>query len=98
MAKRWVPWLCAYTGARVGEIAQLRKQDVRWVDGHYVIHITPEPGTVKTDEPRDVVLHSHLIQRGSRIFGVVKGWRRQRKGIYFSNLRPPVVSSGLCRV
>lgn len=24
-AKRWVPWLCAYTGARVGELAQLRK-------------------------------------------------------------------------
>src|SRR5450631_366747 len=23
-AKRWVPWLCAYTGARVGELAQLR--------------------------------------------------------------------------
>ena len=27
-AKRWVPWLCAYTGARVGELAQLRKQDL----------------------------------------------------------------------
>ncbi len=23
-AKRWVPWLCAYTGARVGEVAQAR--------------------------------------------------------------------------
>ena len=28
-AKRWVPWLCAYTGARVGEMVQLRKQDLR---------------------------------------------------------------------
>jgi hypothetical protein len=28
-AKRWVPWLCAYTGARVGEMSQLRKQDIR---------------------------------------------------------------------
>jgi len=27
-ARRWVPWLAAYTGARVGELAQLRKQDV----------------------------------------------------------------------
>jgi integrase len=27
-AKRWVPWVAAYTGARVGELAQLRKQDV----------------------------------------------------------------------
>jgi integrase len=25
-AKAWVPWLCAFTGARVGEIGQLRKQ------------------------------------------------------------------------
>jgi site-specific recombinase XerD len=27
-AKRWVPWLMAFTGARVGELAQLRRQDV----------------------------------------------------------------------
>jgi len=27
-ARRWVPWLCAYTGARVGEIMQLRGLDV----------------------------------------------------------------------
>lgn len=64
LAKRWIPWLCAYTGARVGEMIQLRKQDVREEDGHYVIHIDPEAGTVKTDEPRDVVLHSHLIEKG----------------------------------
>jgi integrase len=28
-AKRWVPWLCAYSGARVNEMIQLRKEDVR---------------------------------------------------------------------
>jgi hypothetical protein len=27
--KRWAAWLCCYTGARVGEIVQLRKQDVQ---------------------------------------------------------------------
>ena len=27
-ARRWVPWLCAYTRARVGEITQLRGLDV----------------------------------------------------------------------
>ena len=64
LAKRWIPWLCAYTGARVGEVIQLRKQDVRLEDGHYVVHIDPEAGTVKTDEPRDVVLHPHLIEKG----------------------------------
>ncbi|WEK51168.1 MAG: recombinase XerD [Candidatus Kaistia colombiensis] len=63
-AKRWVPWLCAYTGARVGEIAQLRKQDVRQVDGRWIIHISPEAGTVKTDEARDVPLHLDLVEQG----------------------------------
>lgn len=63
-AKRWVPWLCAYTGARVGELAQLRKQDLREEGGQWVIHITPEAGTVKTDEARDVVLHQHLVDEG----------------------------------
>src|SRR5262245_21523828 len=26
MARRWVPWLCAYTGSRPGEVTQLRAQ------------------------------------------------------------------------
>ena len=67
-AKRWVPWILAYTGARVGEIAQLRKQDVRQERGHWVIRITPDAGTVKTNEARDVVLHSHLVELGFPAF------------------------------
>ena len=63
-AKRWVPWLCAYTGARVGEVAQLRKEDIREEAGHWIIHIDPEAGTVKTDQARDVVLHEHLAAKG----------------------------------
>jgi integrase len=63
-AKRWVPWLCAFTGARVGEIAQLRKQDVRREGGHWVIRVTPEVGTVKTNEARDIVLHPQLVEQG----------------------------------
>jgi integrase len=63
-AKRWVPWLCCYTGARVGEMAQLRKQDVRREGEHWVINITPEAGTVKTNEAREVVLHPHLVEQG----------------------------------
>ncbi|MCX5580795.1 tyrosine-type recombinase/integrase [Kaistia terrae] len=63
-AKRWVPWLCAYTGGRVGELAQLRKQDIRQEAGRWILHITPDAGTVKTDEARDVPLHAHLIEQG----------------------------------
>lgn len=63
-ACRWVPWLCAYSGARVGEIAQLRKQDVAKVDGVLCLRITPEAGTVKNKSYRDVPLHPHLIDMG----------------------------------
>lgn len=63
-AKRWVFWLCAYTGARLGEVVQLRKQDV-WQEGRWwFIRITPEAGTVKTNEARDVPLHPHLVELG----------------------------------
>ena len=63
-ARRWVPWLCAYTGARAGEITQLRKADVVQRDGHWCIQITPEAGTVKTKAARTVPLHEHLIEQG----------------------------------
>jgi integrase len=64
LVKRWLPWVLAYTGARVGEIAQLRKQDVRRVGSHWEIHIDPEAGTVKTDQARDVPVHPALVQEG----------------------------------
>jgi len=63
-ARRWVPWICAYTGARVGEITQLRREDFVEMDGVSVIRITPEAGSVKTKEVRHVPIHSHLIEQG----------------------------------
>lgn len=67
-AKRWVPWLAAYTGARVGELAQLRKQDVTREGEHWTIRLTPEAGTIKTNEARTVVLHPHLVELGFPAF------------------------------
>lgn len=64
LARRWVPWLCAYTGARVNEITQLRAEDVQEIDGIWAIRITPDAGGVKTKEARLVPLHSHLIEQG----------------------------------
>lgn len=64
LARRWVPWLCAYTGARVGEITQLRAMDIREESGIWVVHITPDAGSVKTYEARSVPLHPHLIEQG----------------------------------
>ncbi len=63
-AKRWVPWLCAYSGARVGEVVQLRKEDVRKEGGLWVLKVTPEANAQKGNEARDVVLHSHLVELG----------------------------------
>lgn len=59
-AKHWVPWLCAYTGARVGEMVQLRKQDIQRIEGNWIATITPEAGAVKNKRTRQVVLHRHL--------------------------------------
>jgi len=63
-AKRWVPWLCAYTGARSGEITQLRGSDVSEQGGIWAIKISPEAGTVKTGTARTVPLHAHVIEQG----------------------------------
>ncbi|MEH6717529.1 MAG: hypothetical protein V7704_01510 [Aurantimonas endophytica] len=63
-AKRWIPWLCAFTGARVAEIAQIRREDVRESDGILYLRITPDAGSVKTGVYRDVPLHPQLIELG----------------------------------
>ena len=60
-AKRWVPWLCAYTGARVNEMTQIRRRDVVCRDGHWCVSISPEAGSVKNHEAHDVPLHEHLL-------------------------------------
>ncbi len=64
MAQRWVPWLCAYTGARVSEMTQLRREDVRTEEGIPYLLITPAAGAVKTKKARSVPLHSHLVEQG----------------------------------
>lgn len=76
LARRWVPWLMAYNGARVGEIAQLRKQDVHRVGKMVVLRITPEAGTVKDKEARKVVAHQHLIELG--FMEMVEGCKTDR--------------------
>lgn len=68
-ARRWVPWLCAYSGARVGEIGQLTAHNVvikRTPEGREIwcMVLTPEDGSIKTKEARTVPLHPHLIAQG----------------------------------
>ena len=63
-AKRWIPWLLAYSGARVNELTQLRKQDIIQIDGIHVMRLTPEAGSIKTKIARVVPLHSDVVQQG----------------------------------
>lgn len=63
-AKRWIPWILCYTGARVNEITQLRKQDVRQVAGIPCIAITPDAGRVKSKRARIVPVHPDLVRQG----------------------------------
>jgi integrase len=62
--RRWVPWLCAYSGARPGEITQLRGGDIEDRNGLYVMKLTPDAGTMKTRNTRVVPLHEHIIDQG----------------------------------
>jgi site-specific recombinase XerD len=67
-SRRWIPWLLAYTGARSGEMAQLRVCDVDLT--RMAIVITPDAGTVKTGKARVVPINEHLIEQG--FLGYVK--------------------------
>ena len=62
--KRWGPILCGHTGARVGEIAQLRKEDVRREGEHHVLRITADAGKLKAGHYRDVPLHPEIVALG----------------------------------
>jgi integrase len=68
-SRRWVPWLCAYSGARVNEVTQLLADDIYaepLPDGSsvWVMKITPESGSVKTDIYRVVPLHPDIVEQG----------------------------------
>jgi integrase len=67
-AKRWCPWLAAYSGARMGELTQLRGVDIVEQNGIHAMKISPEAGTTKTGKARTVPLHEHLIRQGFLTF------------------------------
>ena len=63
-ARRWVPWICAYSGARAGEITQLRGIDILQRGNDYFARLTPSAGKMKTREARTIPLHEHLVSQG----------------------------------
>ncbi|MET3989486.1 integrase [Bradyrhizobium sp. S3.9.2] len=63
-AKRWAPLIAAYTGSRISEVLQLRKEDVRRDSGHHIFDLNPLAGSIKSGTYRLVPVHPHLIELG----------------------------------
>lgn len=61
-ARRWVPWICAYTGARISEITSLWPADVEKIGEHYAFII--KEGLAKSKRMRRVPVHMHLQSQG----------------------------------
>ncbi|WP_161850782.1 site-specific integrase [Bradyrhizobium sp. CCBAU 051011] len=63
--KRWVPWVCAYTGARIAEVCQLRSEDVKQIDDIWCIAFAAEAGSLKNvNSERVLPVHPALIDEG----------------------------------
>ena len=86
-AIRWGPWVCAFTGARITELMQLRTDDLLFetVEGKRVpyLRITPEAGSVKSDNYRIVPVHPQL-----GAMGLVEMIQSLPSGPVFYNLKP----------
>jgi integrase len=92
-ALRWLPWIMAYTGARVGEVAQLRREDVKERGSIPFFAITDqgEEQSTKTESSvRDVPIHPALrregflkfvetVPRGSFLFGDLAGSTQEQR-------------------
>lgn len=64
---RWLPWLAAATGSRIGEVAQLHGSHIIELDGVTAIKIAPasDGGTIKNQESERIVpLHRSLLDAG----------------------------------
>lgn len=69
--RKWVPLACLFTGARIGEIAQLRVGDVRQDRGIWFMHIChDEKGglTTKSGKSRPAAVHVILAEIGFLAF------------------------------
>lgn len=64
LAIRWGPWICAFTGARITEIMQLRTDDLIEEHGILCLRITPDAGSVKSRAYRIVPIHPQLLEMG----------------------------------
>ena len=100
---RWVPLLCAQSGARVSEICQLRGEDIREESGIWFMSFCAEAGSLKTvGSERKVPLHPHVLEAGFLEFVKRKGKgplfydpKRRRPGA--KKPQPKIVAKNVAR-
>ncbi|WP_152047601.1 site-specific integrase [Aureimonas psammosilenae] len=81
---RWVPWICAYSGARLSEACQLRREDVHEHEGVWVMRFAAEAGPLKNaNSERALPLHPALIENGFLDFT-----KTVKSGPLFTDLPP----------
>jgi integrase len=63
--KRWIPLLCAYSGARISEVCQLRAKDILQIQDVWCMKFDPEAGSLKNENSERVVpLHPAIKDAG----------------------------------
>lgn len=83
-ARRWLPRLCAYSGARVNELTSLHPDDIRPY-GNGVWCMIIKPSLEKTAQWRTVPIHSHVIEQkfGQQFLDYVEERRRLKKPLFY---------------
>lgn len=75
-AKRWLPWLAAFSGSRIGEVAQLWGCRIRKIGSVWVMSIRPaeDGGRLKNVwSERDTPIHQAIIDEGFLDFVAERG-------------------------
>lgn len=83
-ARRWLPWLCAYSGARINELTSLYPADIKpYAGGIWCMII--KPSLEKTGRWRMVPIHSHVIGQefGQKFLDYVEERRKQKKPLFY---------------
>lgn len=88
--QRWLPFLALYTGARLNELSQLYKEDIKVIEGIHCIHIQalkPDQRVKNLSSERVIPIHSKLIDLGFIDYvGSLKSNSRVFPEIRFDNI------------
>jgi integrase len=68
-ARRWLPWMCCFTGCRLDEIAGAAARDIEQIGSYWVLHVRldhrPATASLKNEpSERTIPLHPALIEEG----------------------------------